>query len=152
VNRGISLTFRNLETQARESLLQPRIVAWLSATFGALALLLAMVGLYGITSYGVTRRKGEIAIRMALGAQRDSVVWLMLRDVVVLLALGVALGLAASLAAGRLVTSLLYGVQPRDPLHLAGAAVVLAVATALAAYLPARRASRLDPMAALREE
>jgi putative ABC transport system permease protein len=152
VNRGISLVFRNLETQARESLLQPRIVAWLSATFGALALLLAMVGLYGITSYGVTRRKGEIAIRMALGAQRDSVVWLMLRDVVVLLALGVALGLAASLAAGRLVTSLLYGVKPHDPLQLAGAALVLAVATALAAYLPARRASRLDPMAALREE
>ena len=105
-----------------------------------------------IPAYAVTRRKGEIAIRMALGAPRQSVVWLMLRDVVMLLALGMAAGLAASLAAGRLVTSLLFGVQPRDPMQLAGAAAILAAATALAAYVPARRAARLDPMAALREE
>jgi ABC-type antimicrobial peptide transport system permease subunit len=152
VNRGISLEFRNLESQVSESLLLPRTVALLSSVFGSLALLLAMVGLYGITSYAVTRRKGEIAIRMALGAPRQSVVWLMLRDVVMLLALGMAAGLAASLAAGRLVTSLLFGVQPRDPMQLAGAAAILAAATALAAYVPARRAARLDPMAALREE
>jgi ABC-type antimicrobial peptide transport system permease subunit len=152
LNRGISLQFRSLETQVNESLLQPRIVALLSSVFGSLALLLAMVGLYGVTSYAVTRRKGEIAIRMALGAARGSVVRLMLRDVVVLLALGMAAGLAASLAAGRLVASLLFGVQPRDPVQLAGAVVVLAAATAVAAYLPARRAARLDPMAALREE
>jgi predicted permease len=152
VNRGISLEFRSLETQVRESLLQPRTVALLSSIFGALALLLAVVGLYGITSYAVTRRKGEIAIRMALGAPRRTVVRLMLRDVVVLLALGMAVGLAAALTAGRLVTSLLFGVRPRDPLQLAGAVLILAAAAALAAYLPARRASRLDPMAALREE
>jgi len=152
VNRGISLEFHNLETQVSESLLQPRAVALLSAVFGLLALLLAMVGLYGITSYTVTRRKGEVAIRMALGAPRDAVVWLMLRDVAVLLAVGVAMGLAASLAAGRLVTSLLFGVRPRDPAQLLGAAAILAVATAVAAYVPARRAARLDPMAALREE
>jgi predicted permease len=152
VNRGISLEFRNLETQVSESLLQPRTVALLSSVFGSLALLLAMVGLYGITSYAVTRRKGEIAIRMALGAPRGSVVRLMLRDVVVLLALGMAAGLAASLAAGRLVTSLLFGVRPRDPVQLAGAVLILAAATAVAAYVPARRAARLDPMAALREE
>jgi predicted permease len=152
VNHGISLEFRNLETQVSESLLQPRTVALLSSVFGSLALLLAMVGLYGITSYAVTRRKGEIAIRMALGAPRGTVVWLMLRDVAVLLAVGMAVGLAASVAAGRLVTSLLFGVRPRDPVQLAGAVVVLAVATAVAAYLPARRAARLDPMAALREE
>jgi predicted lysophospholipase L1 biosynthesis ABC-type transport system permease subunit len=152
VNRGISLQFRSLETQVNESLLQPRIVALLSSVFGSLALLLATVGLYGITSYAVTRRKGEIAIRMALGASRGSVVRMMLRDVVVLLALGLAAGLAASLAAGRLVASLLFGVRPRDPVQLAGAVVVLAAATAVAAYLPARRAARLDPMAALREE
>jgi ABC-type antimicrobial peptide transport system permease subunit len=152
VNRGISLQFRSLETQVNESLLQPRIVALLSSVFGSLALLLAMVGLYGITSYAVTRRKGEIAIRMALGAPRGSVVRLMLRDVVVLLALGMAAGLAASLAAGRLVTSLLFGVRPRDPVQLAGAVLILAAATAVAAYVPARRAARLDPMAALREE
>ena len=152
VNRGISLEFRNLETQVSESLLQPRTVALLSSVFGSLALLMAMGGLYGVTSYAVTRRKGEIAIRMALGAPRGSVVRLMLRDVVALLALGMAAGLAASLAAGRLVTSLLFGVRPRDPLQLAGAVLILAAATAVAAYLPARRAARLDPMAALREE
>jgi predicted permease len=152
VNRGISLEFRNLETQVGESLLQPRTVALLSTVFGSLALLLAMVGLYGITSYAVTRRKGEIAIRMALGAPRDSVVWLMLRDVMLLLTIGMAAGLAASLAAGRLVASLLYGVRPRDPLQLAAAVLILAFATAIAAYVPARRASRLNPMAALREE
>jgi predicted permease len=152
VNRGISLEFRNLETQVSESLLQPRTVALLSSVFGSLALLLAMVGLYGITAYAVTRRKGEIAIRMALGAPRESVVWLMLRDVAMLLAVGMAAGLAASLAAGRLVTSLLFGVRPRDPLQLAAAVAILAAATAVAAYVPARRAARLDPMAALREE
>ena len=152
VNRGISLEFRNLETQVNESLLQPRTVALLSSVFGSLALLLAMIGLYGITSYAVTRRKGEIAIRMALGAPRNSVVRLMLRDVAVLLTLGMLAGLAASLAAGRLVASLLYGVRPRDPVQIAGAVVILAAATAAAAYLPARRAARLDPMAALREE
>ncbi len=152
VDRGISLEFRNLETEVRESLLQPRTVALLSSVFGSLALLLAMVGLYGITSYAVTRRKGEIAIRMALGAPRESVVWLMLRDVMVLLAAGMVMGLAASLATGRLVTSLLFGVHPRDPVQLVGAVVILAAATAVAAYVPARRAARLDPMAALREE
>jgi predicted permease len=152
VNRGISLEFRNLESQVSESLLLPRTVALLSSIFGALALLLAMVGLYGITSYAVTRRKGEIAIRMALGAARASVVRLMLRDVVVLLAIGIAAGLAASLAAGRLVTSLLFGVRPGAPLQLAGAVLILAAATIVAAYVPARRAARLDPMAALREE
>jgi ABC-type antimicrobial peptide transport system permease subunit len=152
VNRGVSLEFRNFESQVSESLLLPRTVALLSSVFGSLALLLAMVGLYGITSYAVTRRKGEIAIRMALGAPRGSVVRLMLRDVAVLLALGMAAGLAASLATGRLVTSLLFGVRPGAPLQLAGAALILAAATAVAAYVPARRAARLDPMAALREE
>ncbi len=152
VNRGISLEFRSLETQVGESLAQPRTVAVLSAVFGSLALLLAMVGLYGITSYAVTRRKGEIAIRMALGAPRDSVVRLMLRDVALLLAMGMAAGLAVSLAAGRLVVSLLFGVKPRDPMEMAAAVVVLAAATAMAAYVPARRAALLDPMAALREE
>jgi len=152
VDPGISLQFHNLETQVNESLLQPRTVALLASTFAALALLLAMVGLYGITSYGVTRRKGEIAIRMALGSPRESVMWLMLRDVLLLLGIGIALGLAASLAAGRLIASLLFGVGPRDPIQLAGAVLLLAAATILAAYLPARRAARLDPMAALREE
>jgi len=152
VNRGISLEFRNFETQVNESLLQPRMVALLSAFFGGLALLLAMIGLYGVTAYGVARRQAEIGIRMALGAQPGSVVWLVLREVAAMLAAGTVLGLGASLAAGRLVASLLYGVKPYDSAPLAIAAVVLGIATGIAAYLPAHRAARLDPMAALREE
>jgi predicted permease len=152
VNRGISLEFRNFETQVNESLLQPRMVALLSAFFGGLALLLAMIGLYGVTAYGVARRQSEIGIRMALGAQPASVIWLVLRDVAAMLAIGTLLGLAASLAAGRLVATLLYGVKPYDVAPLAIAAVVLGIATGIAAYLPAHRAARLDPMAALREE
>jgi putative ABC transport system permease protein len=152
VNRGISLEFRNFETQVNESLLQPRMVALLSAFFGGLALLLAMIGLYGVTAYGVARRQAEIGIRMALGAQPASVVWLVLRDVAAMLAIGTLLGLGASLAAGRFVASLLYGVKPQDAAPLAIAAIVLGIATGIAAYLPAHRAARLDPMAALREE
>ena len=152
VNPGISLEFRNFETQVDESLLQPRMVALLSTFFGGLALLLAMIGLYGVTAYGVARRQGEIGIRVALGAQPGAVIWLVLRDVIGMLAIGPLLGLAASLAAGRLVRSLLYGLTSYDPAPLAIAAVVLGAATGIAAYLPARRAARLDPVAALREE
>jgi putative ABC transport system permease protein len=152
VNRGISLECRNLETQVNDSLLQPRMVALLSAFFGGLALLLAMIGLYGVTAYGVARRQAEIGIRMALGAQPGSVVWLVLREVAAMLAIGTAIGLGASLAAGRLVASLLYGVKPHDAAPLVVAAIVLGIATGIAAYLPAHRAARLDPMTALREE
>ncbi|MGO4883097.1 MAG: ABC transporter permease [Bryobacteraceae bacterium] len=152
VNRGISLEFRNFETQVNDSLLQPRMVALLSAFFGGLALLLAMIGLYGVTAYGVARRQAEIGVRMALGAQPGSVVWLVLREVAAMLAIGTVIGLAASLAAGRLVASLLYDVKPHNATLLALAAVVLGVAAGIAAYLPAHRAARLDPMVALREE
>ncbi len=152
VNRDISLQFRSFETQVSESLLQQRVVALLAAIFGSLALLLAMVGLYGTTSYTVARRQAEIGIRKAVGAQRRSVVLLMLRDVAALLAAGVVLGIAGALAAGRLIESLLYGVQPYEPLQLASALAILVAGTALAAYVPARRAARLDPMTALREE
>jgi len=152
VNREISLEIREFETEVSESLLQPRIVALLSSVFGALALLLAMVGLYGITAYAVARRRAEIGVRIALGARPGSVIRLMLRDLALPLAVGISLGLGVSLAAGRLITSLLYGVQPNDPAQLAAAALMLAAAAALAGFLPARRAARLDPMIALREE
>ena len=152
VNRDAALEFRNFETQVKESILQPQVVALLSSIFGLLALMLAMIGLYGITTYAVARRRSEIGIRMALGAQRQSVMWMMLRDVAVLAAAGISIGTAASLAAGQLVTKLLYGVRPNDPLQLTGAAVLLAAAIAIAAYVPAWRAARLDPMTALREE
>jgi predicted permease len=152
VNRSISLEFRNFETQVDDSLLQPRMVALLSAFFGGLALLLAMIGLYGVTAYGVARRQAEIGIRMALGAQPGSVIWLVLREVAVMLFIGTLLGLGASLAAGRLIATLPYGVKPYDVAPPAMAAVVLGIATGIAAYLPAHRAARLDPIAALREE
>ena len=147
-----ALEFRNFETQVNDSLLQPRLVALLSSVFGSLALALAMVGLYGITAYGVVRRKGEIGIRMALGAQRGTVVWMMLRETILLLAAGTVVGVAAALAGGRFVATLLYGLRSNDPLQLAAAAGLLIVAALIAAWVPARRASRIDPMAALRDE
>ncbi|HEY3742443.1 MAG TPA: ABC transporter permease [Bryobacteraceae bacterium] len=151
-NGDVVFEFRTLNTQVEESLLQPRMVAILSSTFGSLALLLAIVGLYGITTYSVARRKAEIGIRIALGAQRGSVLWLVMKEVAVLLAIGMPLGWAASAGAGRLVTSLLYGVRSTalEPLILG--ALILTLATSVAAFLPARRASKLDPLAALREE
>ena len=111
-------------------------MALLSAIFGGLALVLAMVGLYGITAYGLARRKGEIGIRMALGAQRESVVRMMMKEVLVLLATGTAIGVVAALAGGRFIKTLLFGLQPNDPIHLAGAAMLLAGA-ALIGRIPA---------------
>jgi putative ABC transport system permease protein len=152
VHRDLKLEFRELDTQVKESLLQPRLVALLAGVFGGLALLLAMIGLYGITAYGMARRQGEMGIRMALGAQRGAVIRMMLREVLVLVVAGSIAGIAVTLVGGRDVTSLLYGIQPNHPLHLAVAAGVLAAAALAAAYLPARRAARIDPMAALRQE
>jgi putative ABC transport system permease protein len=151
-NGGVSLEFRNFETQLRESLVQPRVVALLSLIFGSLALLLAIVGLYGITAYAVARRQAEIGIRIALGAQPGTMIWMVMRDMLLMLVAGMTLGLLASLMAGRLVSGLLYGVSPDNPLQLMGAAIALALATALAAYIPARRAASTDPMAAFRCE
>jgi predicted permease len=152
MNPHLSLEFRGLETQVNESVMQPRVVALLSTVFGLLALVLAAVGLYGITAYGVSRRRNEIGIRIALGAQLWSVIWLSLKDVALLLAIGVSAGLAGSLALSRFISSLLYGVQPNDPRQLAGAVAILIVCAFVAAYVPARRAARVDPLASLREE
>ncbi len=152
VGADITLHFRSFEAQVDESLQQQRLVAALSALFGALALSLSMVGLYGITAYSVARRRGEIGIRMALGARAVSVVWLVLRDVAVLLGIGTAMGALGAPASRRLLTSLLYGVKPNDPALLLGAAAMLAAAATVAASLPAWRAARIDPMKVLREE
>jgi ABC-type antimicrobial peptide transport system permease subunit len=150
-NRDIALEFRDYEIQVEESLVQQRMLALLSLAFGSLALVLSMVGLYGITAYSVAQRRAEIGIRMALGARPQSVVWLVLRDVVMLLLIGVGVGAIASLVAGKLITSLLFNVRPSDPWQLSSTALVLFLGATLASCIPARRAARLDPMAALRE-
>jgi predicted lysophospholipase L1 biosynthesis ABC-type transport system permease subunit len=148
----LSVTLRPLQSRIDETLRLPRTLGLLSAFFGASALLLAAVGLYGVVSYSVTRRRTEIGIRIALGAARGQVVRLVLRDVGVIVLAGVALGAPLSLAAGRLVSKFLFGVQPGDPSTLALAALALAAVAAAAALAPARRAARLDPMTALRED
>jgi ABC-type antimicrobial peptide transport system permease subunit len=148
----IAIEFHLMTTQIRESLMKERLMATLSGFFGFLAVLLAVVGLYGVISYTVARRTNEIGIRMALGAQRGNVVGMIMREAAVLLAMGIAIGAALSLAAARTATSLLFGLKPHDPLTLVLAVVALAAVAAAASFLPAHRASRLDPMAALREE
>jgi predicted permease len=126
--------------------------AKLCTGFAVLALLMACVGLYGTMSYSVARQVGEIGIRMALGAQRGAVVWMVLRRVLVLAAVGLAISVPAALSASRLVKSFLFGTQPNDPGTLALAGVVLLSTAILAGYAPARRASRIDPLTALRSE
>ena len=152
VDRNLSLTVRTLAEQVNASLTQERLLAMLSGFFGALALLLAGIGLYGVTSYGVTRRRTEIGIRMALGAEPGSVVRMVLRQVAMLVGTGVLTGGVASLWATRYASSLLYGLQPRDPVTLATSAAVLIAVGALAGWLPARRAARIDPARVLRNE
>src|SRR6266540_1842946 len=135
-----------------QSLLQERLVATLSLFFGLLALLLACIGLYGVMSYDVARRTHEIGIRMALGASAQQVVRLVLRQTLLWVALGVAIGLGAALLATRWAESLLFGLKPNDPLTIGLAALVLLTVAAIAGYLPARRAARVDPLVALRQE
>jgi predicted permease len=145
----------NVVTQAAEidrTISREVTFAKLCTGFAILALLMACVGLYGMMSYSVTRQVGEIGIRMALGAQRGAVVWMVLRHVLLLAAVGLAIGVPAALIAFRLVKSLLFQTQPNDPGTLALAGVVLLTAAILAGYAPARRASRIDPLAALRQE
>jgi len=130
---------------------QERIVAILSGWFSVLALLLSALGLYGVTSYAVNRRRTEIGIRMAIGAAPARVVRLVLARVIVLLGFGVLIGTAASTWASKFIATLLYGLEPRDPATLIASAAVLATVGALAGALPAYRASRVDPAEVLRE-
>jgi predicted permease len=131
---------------------QEKLLAKLASFFGALALLLASVGLYGIMAYSVARRTNEIGIRMALGARPGSVLRMVLSESLIVVALGLVVGIPAALACGRLVSSQLYGLKANDPLTIAAAAAVLLVVALVAVYLPARRAALLDPLAALRQE
>jgi predicted permease len=152
VSPGISLTFRVFRTELRESLMPERLMATLSGFFGFLAAILATVGLYGVISYMVARRRNEIGIRIALGADRASVLRLVMREAGLLLILGLTLGTALSIAAAHAATSLLYGLQPSDPLTIALAIALLAAVAIVASGIPALRAARLNPMTALREE
>jgi ABC-type antimicrobial peptide transport system permease subunit len=139
-----------LDAQVSASLREERLLAMLSSGFGLLALLLSCLGLYGILSYTVAQRTKEIGVRMALGAARRDVLWLVLSDALQLVLLGAALGVPAALAAARLVASQLFGISAADPVAIGLATLALLGVVAVASYLPARRATRVDPLVALR--
>jgi len=152
VSPGLSLTFRTIAERVDDDLAQQRLMATLAGFFGGLALVLAMIGLYGVISYTVTQRKVEFGIRMALGAQPDSILRLVMRDVALVLAIGILAGLVVSLASVRILQQMLFGLAARDPITIVVSAALLTATALVAGYLPARRASRVNPLAALRYE
>jgi predicted permease len=141
-----------LDEQIARSITNQRLVAQLSTFFGLLAVFLSAIGIYGLMSYVVSRRTNEIGIRMALGAARANVSWLVMREILLLVGLGIAIGIPAALAGERLVATMLYGLKGTDPLSMAAAVVLLILVGAAAGFFPARRASRVEPMQALRYE
>src|SRR5687767_13450737 len=143
---------KTLEAQLDETLLTDRLIAMLSAGFGLLATLLASVGLYGVMAFVVARRKKELGIRLALGAQPTFVVWIVMREVLLLLVIGLAIGIPSAMAVAQYVGSQLYGIQPRDPAIAIWTVVLLTVVSVAAGLIPAQRASRIDPILALRHE
>jgi predicted permease len=149
---SIIVTFRTLDGQMRDSLLRERLMATLSGLFGVLAMVIAMIGVYGVMSYTVARRRNEIGVRIALGADRGDVLRMVMREACALLAVGLAIGTPLALAAARGAAALLYGLTPNDPTTVVAAVATLGSVAVLASYLPARRASRLEPTVALREE
>ncbi len=152
VNRDLGIQFQTLAARVEDSIARERLLAALSGFFGALALVLASIGLYGVTAYGVARRRSEIAIRSALGAHPSRILCMVLGEVAILTAAGLVIGATAALAATRLLSSFLYGVESSDHWTLSLAAALLALVATLAGSLPALRAARLSPMTALREE
>jgi predicted permease len=142
---------RTQDDQILASLTEERLFAGLATLLGAVTLLLSGIGVYGLLAYAVTRRTQEIGVRMALGAARGSVRWMILRQSLVLAGIGLGLGIPAAMYGTRVVESMLFGLTPRDPVTIAAAALVMALVALAAAYLPARRASRVDPIVALRQ-
>jgi putative ABC transport system permease protein len=151
-NPAISLNFHVLGTDIKDGLLRERLMATLSGFFGFLAALLATIGLYGVISYTVARRTNEIGIRMALGAQGKNIINMIMREAGLLVVIGLVIGTGIAIAVGKTAASLLFGLKPRDPITLIVSVTALAAVAALASFLPAFRASRLDPMRALRDE
>jgi len=143
---------KTLEGQLDETLLTDRLIALLSAGFGMLATILASIGLYGVMAFVVARRRKELGIRLALGAQPGRVIWLVMREVLLLLVIGLAVGIPSAMLLGRSVSSVLYGIQPNDPWMAGSTIVLLSLVSAAAGLIPARRASRIDPILALRYE
>jgi putative ABC transport system permease protein len=152
VNPGIDLDFKVFKTRIHDSLIQDELMATLSGFFGFLAALLAAIGLNGVMSYMVVQRTKEIGIRMAIGANRVDVLRMILREATLLTVTGLVIGAGLALGAAQAAKSLLYGLKPRDPLTLALAVVTLSAVAALASFVPAYRASKLDPLTALRYE
>jgi len=152
VHPGIVIEFHVMSTQLQESLMRDRLMATLAGAFGFLAAVLATLGLYGVIAYMVARRRNEIGVRMALGADRGRVVRLVLREATLLLAVGLVVGTGLALWAGRAASAMLFGLKANDPATFAGAIALLAAVALIASYAPARRASRVEPMQALREE
>ncbi len=153
VNERLSiLNLTSLRLQTDEALKQDKLIAQLVSFFGLLGLLLSCVGLYGIMAHAVVRRTNEIGIRMALGAERLNIIWMVLKESLLLVVVGLAIGLPASWAAARLISNQLFDLSPSDPLTLITAVTLLTIVAALAGYLPARRAARVDPLSALRYE
>lgn len=152
VDPGLSFSFRLLTDHVQASVRQERLVAMLAGAFGALALVIAALGLYGVTSYTVSRRVTEIGIRRALGAQRANVLGLVLGQSLTLTGVGIGLGLAGAAAVTRYLRGMLFGLTPLDPATFVGVAALFAIVAALAASIPAHRATRVDPLIALRNE
>jgi len=153
IDRNLPITHvTTLDEQVARSITDQRVVAQLSAFFGVLAVFLSCIGIYGVMSYVVTRRTNEIGVRMALGAPRSNMLWMVLREILMLVSIGIVIGIPATLAGDRLVSNMLFGLTPTDPATLVSATVILLIVAAVAGYLPARRASLVDPMVALRYE
>ncbi len=146
------LNLTTLRIQTDEALKQERLTAQLVSFFGLLGLLLSCVGLYGIMAHAVVRRTNEIGIRMALGAERGHIVWMVLKESLLLVAVGLVIGVPAAWGAAHLISNQLFGLNPSDPVTLLTAVTLLTLVAALAGYLPARKASRVNPLTALRYE
>jgi ABC-type antimicrobial peptide transport system permease subunit len=153
VDRSLPVTYQgSMVEQVNHSLAGESLIAQLSSFFGLLAAFLACIGIYGMMSYAVTRRTNEIGIRMALGAEQSRVLWMVMRESLLLVGTGVAIGIGLALAFARLISNELYGLKGTDPATIGASALALIAVAVLAGYLPARRAAKVDPMVALRYE